>query len=96
MPRFSARLLAIEGWGSLRREVGAGEEALEEDGLLLVEAFSEEDLVAPSEIWLALAPGFLSLRGASLMRPASLRWWSSRRLRMRRACLQVRDYRCIV
>ena len=31
---------------------------------------------------------FFSLRGASLIRPASLRWWSSRRLRMRRA------YRC--
>jgi hypothetical protein len=46
MPRFSARLLAIEGWGSRRRDVGG---VGEEDALLLV-ALLEADFAAPSEV----------------------------------------------
>jgi hypothetical protein len=83
MPRFSARFVAIEDWGSLRRDTGGvGEEVFEEevrDAELLGGAEGVED---SDGCWVTF---FFSSRGASLIRPASLRWWSSRRLSMRRA-----------
>jgi len=86
MPRFSARLVAIEDWGSLRRDVGGvGEDVLAAEARD-DDVFGEGETTDDSEGCLAASVFFLSLRGASLMRPASLRWWSSRRLRMRRAC----------
>lgn len=96
MPRFSARLVAIEDWGSLRRDVGGvGEEVLAEEARD-DDVFGEGEAADKSEGCLVASVFFLSLRGASLIRPASLRWWSSRRLRMRRACnaLDRRDSPC--
>jgi hypothetical protein len=82
MPRFSARLVAIEDCGSLRRDVGGvGEDVFEAEGRD-VEDFGGADVVEDSEGCLV---AFFSSRGVSLIRPASLWWWSSRRLRMRRA-----------
>lgn len=85
MPRFSARLLAMDDWGRRRRDagavdVGAGvEEARDADGL------SGGEVAYVSEACLGPSVFFFSLRGASLISPASLRWWSSSRFRMRRA-----------
>ena len=90
MPRFSARLLAIEDCGSRRRDVGGAGEDVDEDEVRFVETLGEGDVTEASPAWL-MEELFLSfLRGASLIRPASLRWWSSRRVRMRRACACVR------
>jgi hypothetical protein len=87
MPRFSARLVAIEDWGSLRRDVGGvGEDGFAEE-VRGVEAFDEADVVEESEA--CFVTFFFSSRGASLIRPASLRWWSSRRLRMRSAYTEL-------
>jgi hypothetical protein len=96
IPRFSARLVAIEDWGSLRRDVGGvGEDVLDED-VRDDDVFSEGERVDDSEGCLVASVFFLSLGGASLIRPASLRWWSSSRLRMRRAwnTLDERDSPC--
>ena len=84
MPRFSARLLAMEDCGRRRCVLGAAAEGeLVRVDAVLVEAAA----VVLSDSSLVLLALFLSvLRGASLIRPASLRWWSSSRLRMRRAC----------
>ena len=82
MPRFSARLVAIEDCGSLRRDVGGVGEDVFEVEVPDVEDFGRADVAEDSEGCLVT---FFSPRGASLIRPASLRWWSSRRLRMRRA-----------
>ena len=97
MPRFSARLLAMAGLamagcGRRRWVRGAdvGGELVRADGVLDVEEVVEE-VVALSLpegllVLVVLLPPFLSLlRGASLIKPASLRWWSSSRQRMRRA-----------
>jgi hypothetical protein len=88
MPRFSARLLAIADWGSRRRDVGGAGEVAVEEVLLPAAPLAVAVLVVESERRVAVLPCF-SLRGASLIRPASLRWWSSRRLRMRRAYVCV-------
>jgi hypothetical protein len=85
MPRFSARLLAIDDCGSLRRDVGGVCECVDDDALL-PEEFLEGGVFAALSGARAVVLLCFSLRGASLIRPASLRWWSSRRLRMRRAC----------
>lgn len=90
MPRFSARLLAMAGWGRRRWVRGDEDEAEAEGELVRVAAVlvADED-VALSESLVALEEVVVVfrslLRGASLIRPASLRWWSSSRLRMRRA-----------
>lgn len=85
MPRFSARLLAMEDCGSRRRDGARVGEEVEGEEVLSAEPFGGGEAVADSGAWLASL--FFSLvRGASLMRPASLWWWSSRRLRIRRAC----------
>lgn len=84
MPRFSARLVAMDDWGSLRWV--RGDEA---EGEVAREALplADSEVAGLSASLLAALLVFLSvLRGASLIRPASLRWWSSSRLRMRRAC----------
>lgn len=47
MPRFSARLLAMEGCGSRRRDVGAGDDA--DDALLLIAALEAGGLEVVSE-----------------------------------------------
>lgn len=78
----------MEDWGSLRRDGGGFVEAAEDDILLLVLLLLEAALVVLSAA--CAVPPCLSLRGASLIRPASLRWWSSRRFRMRRAYARVR------
>jgi hypothetical protein len=91
MPRFSARLLAIEGCGSLRRDVGGVGDSVDEEMLLLVTLFEVAVLVVLSEACAVVLLCFFS-RGASLIRPASLRWWSSRRLRMRRAYTYIRYF----
>lgn len=83
MPRFSARLVAMDDCGSLRWVRGD-----EVEGELVREVllFVDGDVVELSESLLVLLETFLSvLRGASLISPASLRWWSSSRPRMRRA-----------
>jgi hypothetical protein len=85
IPRFSARLVAIEDWGSLRRDVGGvGEDVVDED-VRDDSVFGGGKTAEDSEDCFVASVFFFSLRGASLIRPASLRWWSSRRLRMRRA-----------
>jgi hypothetical protein len=85
IPRFSARLVAIEDWGSLRRDIGGvGEDVLDED-VRDDNVLGEREGVDDSEGCLVASVFFLSLGGASLIRPASLRWWSSSRLRIRRA-----------
>ena len=73
----------MEDCGSLRRDVGG---VGDDDVLLLVMLLVV--FAVFSEVWVVLL--CFSLRGASLIRPASLRWWSSRRLRMRRAYPSVR------
>ena len=86
MPRFSARLLAMAGWG--RRRWVLGDEAEAEGELVRVAAVlvADEAAVLSESLAALVVVVFLSvLRGASLIRPASLRWWSSSRLRMRRA-----------
>jgi hypothetical protein len=85
IPRFSARLVAIEDWGSLRRDVGGVGDDVVEEAVRDVDVLGGRDDVEASEGCL-VASGLFSLRGASLIKPASLWWWSSRRLRMRRAC----------
>jgi hypothetical protein len=72
MPRFSARLVAIEDWGSLRRDVGGvGEDVVVEE-VRDVDNFGGAEVVEDSEG--CFATFFFSSRGASLIRPASLRW----------------------
>lgn len=84
MPRFSARLLAMEDCGRRRWVLGAEAEGeLVRAAAVLVEAVV---LVLSDSLLVPLALFLSDLRGASLIRPASLRWWSSSRLRMRRAC----------
>lgn len=75
----------MEDCGSRRCVLGADAEGeLVRAVAVLVDAV----VVVLSESLLALLLLFLSiLRGASLIKPASLRWWSSSRLRMRRACV---------
>lgn len=78
----------MDDCGSLRRdgcvlELGGGD-----DALLVVVLLLKAALVVLSVACAVLL--CLSLRGASLIRPASLRWWSSRRLRIRRAYVSVR------
>jgi hypothetical protein len=74
----------MAGCGRRRCVRGAdvGGELVRADGVLEV-----DEVVALSEglLLLLLLPFLSLLRGASLIRPASLRWWSSSRLRMRRA-----------
>jgi hypothetical protein len=84
IPRFSARLVAIEDWGSRRRDVGGVGEDVVEGAARDVDVLGGRDDVEASEGCLVASARF-SLRGASLIKPASLWWWSSRRLRMRRA-----------
>lgn len=84
MPRFSARLLAIDDCGSLRRDVGAADDVVDEDALLLAAVLDVALFAVLSQAEVVVLLCF-SLRGASLISPASCRWWSSRRLRMRRA-----------
>lgn len=92
MPRFSAKLVAIDDWGSLRRDVGAagGEEAGAAVWVRAADDLDRADVVEWESCLeaaaAAAAASFFCLGGASLMRPASLRWWCSSRLRMRRAC----------
>ena len=73
MPRFSARLVAIEDWGSLRRDAGG----VWEEAAGAVGKFPVEDLGAGeaegSAGCLVEAAVFFCLGGASLIRPASLR-----------------------
>lgn len=71
-----------------RRRWVRGAEAEAEGELLRAAAVLVDAVVAVLSDGLpVLLALFLSgLRGASLIRPASLRWWSSSRLRMRRAC----------
>jgi hypothetical protein len=83
MPRFSARLVAIEDWGSRRRDVGGVGEDVAEEGVRDVDVFGGGEVVEASEG--CFVTFFFSSRGASLIKPASLRWWSSRRVSMRRA-----------
>jgi hypothetical protein len=72
MPRFSARFVAIEDWGSLRRDTrGVGEEVFEVE-VRDVELFDGAEVVEDSDG--CFVAFFLSSRGASLIRPASLRW----------------------
>ena len=80
MPRFSAKLVAIEDWGRRRRDVGSVVDAADD---VRDDVLDWAGLEASACLLASVA--FFSLRGASLIRPASLRWWSSRRLRMRRA-----------
>ena len=84
MPRFSARLLAIEGWGRRRREAG-GDEGCEGEVVVGEVAVMGAAGVGVVEAVSGLLAAAGVLRGASLIRPASLRWWSSSRVRMRRA-----------
>ena len=84
MPRFSARLLAIEGWGRRRREAG-GDEGCEGEVVVGEVAVVGAAGVGVVEAVSGLLAAAGVLRGASLIRPASLRWWSSSRVRMRRA-----------
>jgi hypothetical protein len=74
----------MAGCGRRRWVRGAdvGGELVRVDGVL-----DMDEVVAPSEglLLLLLLPFLSLLRGASLIRPASLRWWSSSKLRMRRA-----------
>jgi hypothetical protein len=79
-------LLAMADCGSRRRDVGGDGEVGAEDVLLLDMPFEVAAFAAASGGRLVVLLSF-SLRGVSLISPASLRWWSSRRLRMRRACL---------
>jgi hypothetical protein len=76
IPRFSARLVAIEDWGSLRRDVGGvGEDVLGADvDVRDDDVFAEGETVRASEGCLVVSVFFFSLRGASLIRPASWRW----------------------
>lgn len=73
----------MDDCGSLRCEMG--EDLLE--GELVREAvfLGGGEVVEGSRVLLAAVLFLSVLRGASLIRPASLRWWSSSRLRMRRA-----------
>jgi hypothetical protein len=77
-------LLAMADCGRRRRDVGGAGEVGAEDVLLPDTAFEVAVFVAASADRVVVLLTF-SLRGASLISPASLRWWSSRRLRMRRA-----------
>lgn len=85
MPRFSARLVAMDDWGSLRRDVGGVvEEAAGVCGTAVVEDLGREETDESVGCFVAAAV-FFCLGGASLIRPASLRWCTSSRARMRRA-----------
>lgn len=73
----------MDGWGRRRWVLG---DEVEGELVRVVADLVVDEAVALSESLLVLVLVFLSvLRGASLIRPASLRWWSSSRLRMRRA-----------
>lgn len=71
IPRFSARLLAMEGCGSRRWVLGVDVEGEE---VRVVAVLDVEEVVMLSESLLALLLFLSLLRGASLIRPASLRW----------------------
>lgn len=78
----------MDDCGSLRRDDGGFVGAVEDDVLLVV-------LLLDRAVFVLVLSGdcavllCLSFRGASLISPASLRWWSSRRPRMRRAYVGV-------
>jgi hypothetical protein len=75
----------MAGCGSLRRDGARVGEEVEGEAFLAVEPLGGGEMVAVSEA--CVASFFLSpFRGGSLIRPASLRWWSSKRLKIRSAC----------
>jgi hypothetical protein len=94
MPLFSARLLAMDDCGSLRRESArAGGEVDGEGDKALAEALPAGGEIVLGSVESSAAPLFFSfLREGSLIRRASLWWWSSRRARIRRAYAMRQTY----
>lgn len=84
MPRFSARLLAMEDCGSLRREDGGVDDVAVDEEARGPDLGGASAARASGDCF-AVSPLLSCFRGASLIRPASLRWWSSRRPSIRRA-----------
>jgi hypothetical protein len=73
MPRFSARLVAIDDCGKRRRDVGAPGEDVDDAEVRVEEDLGGGDAVDTSEVCFAPSLFGFSLRGASLIKPASLR-----------------------